>query len=169
MNKYMVEKALSTLSDADIAMVMTAPDETVELLSEVTAYVRTSGKEAVLVLNKADLLSQEDREKRLGALAGAGDFRSRYAVSSLTGEGIGELMNGLKNLLPEGPRFFPEDMITDAPLRFLCQELIREKVFTLTQKEIPYAAAVEVEEFREESPRISGPLSMWSGLPRRGS
>ncbi|OPZ28360.1 MAG: GTPase Era [Deltaproteobacteria bacterium ADurb.BinA179] len=152
LNKYMVEKALSTLSDADIAMVMTAPDETVELLSEVTAYVRTSGKEAVLVLNKADLLSQEDREKRLGALAGAGDFRSRYAVSSLTGEGIGELMNGLKNLLPEGPRFFPEDMITDAPLRFLCQELIREKVFTLTQKEIPYAAAVEVEEFREGEP-----------------
>ena len=65
-----------------------------------------------------------------------------------------ELLDGLKRLLPEGPRFFPEDMITDAPMRFLCQELIREKVFVLTQKEIPYATAVEVEEFREGEPTV---------------
>lgn len=152
LNQYMVQKALSTLSDADIAMVMAAPEDTEETLSEVTAHVRSLHKKAVLVLNKADLIREEDRESKLGMLSAAGEFSSSYAVSSLTGEGIEELLACLKSLLPEGPRFFPDDMITDASVRFLCQELIREKVFTLTQKEIPYASAVEVEEFREGEP-----------------
>lgn len=152
LNQYMVQKALSTLSDADIAMVMAAPEDTEETLSEVTAHVRSLHKKAVLVLNKADLIREEDRESKLGMLSAAGEFSSSYAVSSLTGEGIEELLACLKSLLPKGPRFFPDDMITDASVRFLCQELIREKVFTLTQKEIPYASAVEVEEFREGEP-----------------
>ena len=152
LNQYMVDKALSTLSDADIAMVMTSPEETAEKLSRVMDHVGTSGKDAVLVLNKADLIPEAEREKRLDLLGSVGAFRGAYAVSSLTGEGIAELLAGLKSLLPEGPRFFPDDMITDASLRFLCQELIREKVFMLTGKEIPYATAVEVEKFREGEP-----------------
>ncbi len=65
-------------------------------------------------------------------------------------------MNEIYGALPEGPPFFPDDMITDASERFLCAELIREKVFLLTQKEIPYSAAVEIEQFKEgETARIS--------------
>ena len=152
LNQYMVNKALSTLSDADIAMVMSSPEETAEKLSLVMAHVGASGKDAVLVLNKADLISEKERERRLGLLESVGAFRGAYAISSLTGGGVAELLAELKGLLPEGPRFFPDDMITDASLRFLCQELIREKVFALTGKEIPYATAVEVEEFREGEP-----------------
>ncbi|HPX19272.1 MAG TPA: GTPase Era [Deltaproteobacteria bacterium] len=152
LNQYMVDKALSTLSDADIAMVMSSPEETAEKLSLVMAHVGASGKDAVLVLNKADLISEKERERRLGLLESVGAFRGAYAISSLTGGGVAELLAELKGLLPEGPRFFPDDMITDASLRFLCQELIREKVFALTGKEIPYATAVEVEEFREGEP-----------------
>lgn len=154
LNVYMVEKALSTLFDADIAMVMAAPGDTVETLSEITEYVGKAGKDSVLVLNKADLVRQEDRAGLLEQLGRAGVFRESFAISSLTGEGVTDLLEGLKRLLPEGPRFFPEDMITDAPVRFLCQELVREKVFALTHKEIPYAAAVEVEEFREGDPTV---------------
>lgn len=154
LNVYMVEKALSTLFDADIAMVMAAPGDTVETLSEITEYVGKAGKDSLLVLNKADLVRREDRAGLLEQLGRAGVFRESFAISSLTGEGVPDLLGGLKRLLPEGPRFFPEDMITDAPVRFLCQELVREKVFALTHKEIPYAAAVEVEEFLEGDPTV---------------
>jgi len=149
LNRYMMEKALSVISDADIALVMIDPADTVQTLSDVVLSLRESGKDAVLVLNKADLMSPEQAGEKLDALRGVYPFKCSAAVSSLTGRGMIEVLDCLKEALPEGPRFFPEDMITDVPVRFLCQELIREKVFTLTKREIPYATAVEVEEFRE--------------------
>lgn len=152
LNRYMMEKALGVINDADLAMVMIDPSDTVQTLSEVVGHLEESGKDAILVLNKADLMSPEEARERLDMLRGAYHFRCAAAVSSLTGKNMDEVLECLKEALPEGPRFFPEDMITDAPVRFLCQELIREKVFTLTKKEIPYATAVEIEEFREGEP-----------------
>lgn len=152
LNRYMVEKALSTISDADIVTVMIEPLDTAETLSEVTVHLEGSGKDAILVLNKADLMSPESARERLDTLGSTYDFKSSLPVSSLTGEGIGSLLDCVKQLLPHGPRYFPEDIYTDATVRFLSQELIREKVFTLTRSEIPYASAVEVEEFREGEP-----------------
>jgi GTPase len=152
LNKYMMEKALSVINDADIAMVMVDPADTLGTLSEIIVHLEGSGKDAVLVLNKADLMSPEEAGEKLDKLQGVYHFKCVLAVSSLTGKGMGEVLDCIKEALPDGPRFFPEDMITDASVRFLCQELIREKVFTLTKKEIPYATAVEVEEFREGEP-----------------
>lgn len=152
LNKYMMEKALSVVNDADVALVMVDPADTAQTLSEIVVHLEESHKDAILVLNKADLMSPEEAGERLDALQGIYPFKCAVAVSSLTGKGVSEVLECLKEVLPEGPRFFPEDMVTDAPVRFLCQELIREKVFTLTKKEIPYATAVEIEEFREGEP-----------------
>lgn len=152
LNKYMMEKALSAISDADMSLVMVDPKDTIETLSEVFDHLKETGKEAILVLNKADLMSPEDAGAKLDELKYANNFTCALAVSSLTGKGIDKVLDCIKEVLPEGPRFFPEDMITDVSVRFLCQELIREKVFTLTKKEIPYATAVEIEEFREGEP-----------------
>jgi GTPase len=152
LNKYMVEKAISTISDADIALVMTEPADTPQTLSEVTVYLQGTGKDAILVLNKVDLMRREDVKAKLAVLGGTYDYKGLFPVSSLTGIGVPRLLDALKELLPEGPRYFPQDMITDATVRFLSQEIVREKVFTLTQREIPYATAVEVEEFREGEP-----------------
>ncbi len=152
LNKYMMEKALSVINDADVALVMVDPADTIQTLSEIVIHLEESRKDSILVLNKADLMRPEEAGENLDAFKGSYPFKCTVAVSSLTGKGIGEVLGCLREVLPEGPRFFPEDMITDAPVRFLCQELIREKVFTLTKKEIPYATAVEVEEFREGEP-----------------
>jgi len=152
LNRYMVDKALSTISDADIVMVMIEPTDTADTLSEVTLHLEGSDKDAILVLNKADLMSRESALEKLDVLGSTYAFNSSLPISSLTGEGITRLLNTIKDLLPLGPRYFPEDIYTDATERFLCQELIREKVFTLTRSEIPYASAVEVEEFREGEP-----------------
>lgn len=152
LNRYMLGKAVSTIRDADLALVMTDPLETPEKLGEVMGYVKQAGRDAILVLNKADLVSPETARQKLGDLGGLHAFVYAAAVSSIQGDGIDNLLCEIRARLPEGPRYFPEDMITDAPLRFLCKELIREKVFTLTSKEIPYATAVEIEEFRETDP-----------------
>jgi len=131
---------------------MAEPADTPETLSEVTVYLKDTGKDAVLVLNKADLMRAEDVGPRLASLGETYGYKGSYAISSLTGIGVPGLLDALKGLLPEGPRYFPEDQLTDVTVRFLSQEIVREKVFTLTQREIPYATAVEVEEFREGEP-----------------
>ncbi len=152
LNKYMMEKALSVINDADVALVMIDPADTVQTLSDIVVHLGESGKDAILVLNKADLMSPEQAGEKLDALRNTYPFTCGAAASSLTGKGMVEVLDCLKEVLPEGPRFFPEDMVTDAPVRFLCGELIREKVFNLTKREIPYATAVEIEEFREGEP-----------------
>ncbi|HHO75661.1 MAG TPA: GTPase Era [Deltaproteobacteria bacterium] len=152
LNRYMVDKALATMSDADIVLVMAEPHDTVASLSELRPYLDKSINDKILVLNKIDIMPQDKVDEKVQELSKAYPFHHACGVSSLLGNGMEPLMDLLRNILPEGPRYFPDDMITDLPVRFLSKELIREKVFTLTHKEIPYAVAVEIEEFREGDP-----------------
>jgi GTP-binding protein Era len=152
LNRYMLDKAVSTIADADLAIVMADHLDTAETLSEVMAFIRRERKEAILVLNKTDLMDAPAVGKKLQELSAVFEFSHMCGISSTAGTGIPGLMEEIKKRLPEGPRYFPEDMITDVNMRFLCKELIREKVFTLMRKEIPYSAAVEIEEYREEEP-----------------
>ena len=151
-NQYLVQTALAGVGDADVVLVMVDPLDTLEHLSPITTTLRESGTRAVLVLNKLDLMSADVAFRRIEELSGAYDFVGCLGLSAQTGEGISELMAFLKGLLPEGPKYFPDDIYTDVSVRFLCQELIREKVFVLTHKEIPYACAVQVERFEEGDP-----------------
>ncbi len=152
LNRYMIEKAIATMNDADIVMVMAEPKETAESLCLITPYLEQSSNDKILVLNKIDMMPQDLVDEKIAELATAYDFRHACGISSVNGEGIEAFMDVLKKMLPEGPRYFPEDQITDLSVRFLSKELIREKVFALTRKEIPYAVAVEIEEFREGDP-----------------
>lgn len=151
LNRYMVSAAVDSLRDADIALVMADHLDTPDKITRVIEPVSEAKRPAVLALNKADLMDGATCARKLEELAGLYGFIHACAISSTMGTGIPGLMDVLKRNLPEGPRYFPEDMITDAPLRFLCAELIREKVFTLTHQEIPYATTVEIERFEEEA------------------
>jgi GTPase len=84
-------------------------------------------------------------------------FEEIIPVSALTGEGLEVLEKSLFQILPEGPQFFPEDMVTDLSERFLVGEMVREKVFRLTSQEVPYGVAVTVESFhpREDKSLIT--------------
>ena len=78
-------------------------------------------------------------------------FKAVIPTSALDGDGVDVLFKEILEILPQGPRYFPEDIPTDASERFLCAEIIREKVFLLTGQEIPYSTAVQVESFKEDS------------------
>jgi GTP-binding protein Era len=149
LNRCMVDKALSALFDADLALVMAEPGDTAETLAAVFEHIKDFRKKAVFALNKSDLLTDGMAVKKMEELGSNFNFFCRQAISCITGAGIDALMNEIFVALPEGPPFFPDDILTDSTERFLCAELIREKVFLLTQKEIPYSTAVEIEQFKE--------------------
>ncbi len=105
-------------------------------------------KAAILTINKIDLVNKNDllplieRMKEL-------KVKEIVPISALTGEGIEELKKIIFNELPEGPFLYPEDEISDRPMRFFAAELIREKIFEFYKKEIPYSTGVLIVEYKE--------------------
>jgi GTP-binding protein Era len=113
--------------------------------------VKKSHTPALLLLNKIDLLRHEkdkllpiiDEYRRLH------DFKEIIPLSARKGEGLDLLLEKVIRALPEGPRYFPEDQVTDQPTRFMVAEIIREQVLLETSEEVPYATTVAIEQFEE--------------------
>ena len=115
---------------------------------------KQAGTPAFLLLNKIDLLA--DKRNLLPLIAQfqpLHDFKEIVPISALKKKGLDELLQCVVKALPGGPRYFPEDQITDQPVRFMASELIREHVLMQTHEEVPHAVTVRVEQF-EESPRL---------------
>jgi GTP-binding protein Era len=157
LNVEMVKVAMESLSDVDIVVFMI--DASVPLpekmkkkkLEEYLSYMDKITCPAVMVLNKVDLI---DRVKLLPMIKSYSELYPFHAVvplSALHGDGDENLVTELLALLPLGPRYFPEDIPTDASERFLCGEIIREKVFLLTGQEIPYSTAILIDSFKEDA------------------
>jgi len=96
-------------------------------------------------LNKRDRLSADQLEAQMAVAEKLGDFRDIIPVSAKTGENVHALIERIVEFLPEGPKYYPEDVFTDQPASFIVAELIREKVLQLTREEIPHSVAVIVE------------------------
>jgi len=148
LGKAMVHTAMSAVQEADIILMMV---EVKDAFGKGDSFIIESlPKPAILVINKIDkikkgnILEIIERSKEY-----EGKFKEVIPISALNSDGIDQLLSIIANYLPEGPRYFPEDMITDQPERFIAAEFIREKIFTLTQQEIPYQTAVVIEEFED--------------------
>jgi GTPase len=116
---------------------------------------KKAGTPVFLLLNKIDLLA--DKSKLLPLIAEfqtLHDFKEIVPISALKKKGLDELLSCVLKALPNGPRYFPEDQITDQPVRFMAAELIREHVLMQTHEEVPHAVSVLIEQF-EESPRLT--------------
>jgi len=149
LNKSMVDAALSAISGVDLLLLVVdatgQPDE--KLVRDVLEGVRTP---VILAINKVDLLADKGiLLEKISAWAGLHPFREIVPLSAASGDGVEHLVETISGYLPEGPPLFPEDILTDMPEKFICGEMIREKVFRLTRDEIPYSTAVEIESFTE--------------------
>jgi GTPase len=111
--------------------------------------IRTAGSPALLAINKIDLVDRRTLLPILAAYADIGAFEAMVPICARTSDGVDALLTEVGALMPESPPLFPEDMLTDSSERFLCAEIVREKVFRRTGQEIPYATAVEIERFEE--------------------
>lgn len=151
LGEYMMDQAASALSDADLVLFMVdvsvAPTPEDELAAQFLREQATAP--TILVMNKGDLLDLSWREERVEAYRRLGDFREGFLISALRGDGCSELLERVVELLPEGPRYFPPDQISDQNDRFVVGELIREQVLHYTWQEVPHGVAVVVEQFKE--------------------
>ncbi len=146
---FMVNVAQNALKDADVILwiqdVSRAPNAEDQHIADLLARIAHK-KKKILILNKIDLVSdQRDRGQHL-ALVTADKV---VETSAVTGQGIDTLMAELLPLLPLGPRYYPAEQVSEANLRFLAAEIVREKIIELTSEELPYASAVEITSFRE--------------------
>ncbi|HZZ84552.1 MAG TPA: GTPase Era [Anaeromyxobacteraceae bacterium] len=169
LNSRMVETALATLSEVDTVLVLveagTGPGGRVEV-GEATQWileqVKRSGKPLVLGVSKADRAPKETLLPVIAAYQGLAPWSDVVPFSSFSGENVEDLLATLAKTLPESEALlFPDDMLTDQAERQLAAEYVREQVILQTRQELPYAVAVEVEEF-DESARHEGK----SGLVR---
>lgn len=149
LGEYMVNSARSALREVDLILFVSDVSESVgpgerfilEMLKEEKTPV-------VLVLNKVDLLPKDKLLPIITQYSAFRDFTAIVPVSALSGSNTDRLLAVIKELLPEGPQYYPEDEVTDQPERVVAAEFIREKIFRLTREEIPHSTAVEVEEMK---------------------
>jgi GTPase len=148
LGKVMVETAMSAIGEADVILIMIEVNEPFGKGDHF--IINRLPKPAVLVINKIDTIRKSEI---LEIIAESQKFEGKFLevipISALKADGVNDLINTIIKYLPEGPKYFPDDMITDQPERFLVAELIREKIFNLTREEIPYKTAVVVEEFQD--------------------
>ena len=160
LERAMVHAAWSGAADADlVVLVVDAARKTIgEDAHGIVAGLKKSGRKAILALNKVDLVK---REKLLGLAAeldATGIFTDIFMISAETGDGVDDLMTALVARLPVGPWLFPEDQVSDVPMRLLAAEVTREHLFRQLHDELPYSIAVESEsweEFKNGSAKIT--------------
>jgi len=151
LNRIMVRTATETFADSDILLLVVeggqeaSPDDLLILES-----LKAIPAPKFLLLNKIDLIRKDQLLPQMDAYRQLHPFAEMIPISALTGEGIPQLLEEIWKYLPEGPRYFPEDMMTDSSERFVAAEIVREKILLLTHKEIPYSAAVVVDAFKED-------------------
>jgi len=161
LNARMVQRALQTLSEADVALfLIEAATPAIDgATRKALEQVKAADKPTLLVINKIDQIPRPQLLPLIDRWRREHSFTEVYPLSALTGENVDGLLDAVARHLPEGPPLFPEDQWTDVPERDLSAELVREQILHQTEQEVPYSAAVVVEEF-DESQREVGPRGL---------
>jgi GTP-binding protein Era len=148
---YMTDMAVNTFKEVEV-VVFIVDDELssgpgdkyiLDLLKDIDTPV-------FLVINKIDKLEPDKYRKIYEEYQALNLFRDIIGVSALSGKNVDVLLDKIGGILKEGPMYFPEDMVTDHPERFIVSELIREKVLLYLNDEVPHGVAVELESYKEE-------------------
>ena len=150
----MQEVVDAALTEVDVVLFLLNGEERVGRGdSFIAAAVARSATPVIVAINKADVLADAQLVDQAEAARSLGDLPEPLLISAKTGSGVDDLRDRLVSLLPEGPAYFPVDVVTDQPEEVLIAELIREKAIGLTEEEVPHSIAVHVLEMepREDS------------------
>jgi GTPase len=150
LDRAMVSTAWSGAHDADLVCVLLDAKAGIDEEAEaILAKLATVKHPKILVLNKIDLIP---REKLLALAQIANDrmtFENTFMISALSGDGVGDLRQTLAKMVPPGPFHYPEDQMSDAPMRHLAAEITREKIYRQLHQELPYQSTVETDSWTE--------------------
>lgn len=151
LNRQMVATAISTIADVDVVLFLTEANSD---LNDDDHFIIRSLKDkkipVFLVINKIDLIEKTALLVLIDNLRHILPFNEIVPLSALRGFNVDTLLDVIWNILPEGPKYFPDDMVTESSERFLAAEIIREKIILMTSQEIPYSSAVVVDSFKED-------------------
>lgn len=153
---YMMRVAKNTLSEIDAIMFMVNVNEVIgrgdEYIMEMLKNVKTP---IFLVLNKIDLVHPDTLMPKIEQYQSYMDFTDIIPISALEGLNVDHFIDVLKSFLPEGPKYYPDNQISDHPEQFVVSEIIREKILHLTSEEIPHAIGVNVDRMiKEDEDRV---------------
>ena len=155
LGEYMNQAAIGALNQVDVVLfVIDASEKKGAGEKFIIEHLKKVNTPVLLVINKIDKL--DDKSKLLGIMQSYKDdlqFAAVIPISALQQDGFADLEEEIVRHLPEGPSIFPEDELTDQPMRVIAGEMIREKVLRNTHDEVPHAIAVEVDEYKE---RVNG-------------
>lgn len=150
LGEYMVKSAETTLNEVDAVLFLIEPADRIleadRLIIEKLARVKSP---VILVINKIDMVDRERIYKVIDDYRKLYNFAEVVPISAFEGTNTYELLETLKKYLPEGPMYFPADMVTDQPERQIAAEIVREKSLRLLEDEIPHGIAVEITEMKK--------------------
>lgn len=150
LGEYMLKISKSTLEEVDIVTFMV--DDSMEIGSMdsmILEDLKQISTPIVLLINKIDNLDHEDVLKLIDKYNKMDLFKEIIPISAMNGTNVDKYIEVLKNIIPTGPQYFPDDMITDQPERFVISEIIREKALINLEEEIPHGIYVSVEEVKQ--------------------
>ncbi len=150
LGEYMVKSAEETFTEVDIVLFVVESEEFVGQGDKYIAeMIKNSKAPVILVINKIDKVKKEELLKVINSFKDLYEFSAIVPISALNGDGVDTLLEEIKKELPYGPKYFPDDTVTDQPEKQIAGEMIREKILHLIKDEIPHGIAVEIEKMRE--------------------
>ena len=151
LGEFMNDSSYNSIKGVDaIFFMISATDRLQDLDKEIISKLKNIKKTIYLIINKIDLLKKKsDIDKVVALYMNELPFKSIYPISCKEKINIDMLLKEIEGLLPEGPKYYPDDMITDHPERFIVAELIREKILQLTHEEVPHSVAVVVDSLKK--------------------
>lgn len=150
LERAMVDAAWSGADDADMALLLVDAAAGMSAdLQLILERLKASGRKVLIAINKIDAVPKEKLLPLAGAIDASGAADEILYISALKGHGLDELITTLRSRIKPGPWMFPEDQVSDLPMRNLAAEITREKLFLRVHQELPYALAVETEMWTE--------------------
>ncbi len=150
LGEYMMQSVRDAMDGMDGALVLVDATQVGEQDKKIVREMSEKKTPKVLALNKIDLMPKEKLLALIAEFADAG-YQAIVPISAKTGDGLDSLMDALVKGLPEGPKYFPDDMMTDQPERQICAEMIREKALLHLRDEVPHGIGVEMMAMTKES------------------
>lgn len=151
---FMMKTARNTLKEVDVILFMVNADEPIGRGDRfIMEWLGKTETPVFLVINKIDLIHPDQLLEMITTYTAEYDFAEIVPISALNGNNIERLMDTLKRYVPEGPKYYPDDQVTDHPERFIIAEMIREKVLHVTREEVPHSIAVIIEKIERDEKR----------------
>jgi len=150
LHETMMDYVNTSIKDADVLLFITDTKENEMNHKETLEKIKRLKVPVLCIINKIDLSNQEELTSRVVYWQEQLPNALIFPISALHGFSIDQVWNRILDLIPESPPYYDKDAISDRPMRFFVSEIIREKIFLYTEKEVPYSCQVEIEEYIEE-------------------